>query len=77
MANISATYLLSIIMKDFIIVTTVAISFIFILGYVVHMFLGGLVEPATEKITIAVVCTIGIIVVVFLGLDIIKQRRKR
>jgi len=63
-------------MKDFVIVSTVAISFVFILGYVVHMFVGGLVEPATEKIAIIVVCTIGIGVVIYLGLDILKQRRK-
>jgi len=64
-------------MKDFIIVFTVAISFVFILGYVVHMFIGGLVEPSTEKTAIIAVCTIGLGIVIFLGLDIIKQRRKR
>jgi len=64
-------------MKDFIIVSTVAISFVFILGYVVHMFIGGLVEPATEKMTIIAVCSIGIGIVIYLGLDILKQRRKR
>lgn len=64
-------------MKDFIIVSIVAISFVFILGYVVHMLIGGLVEPATEKMTIITVCTIGIGIVIYLGLDILKQRRKR
>jgi len=64
-------------MKDFIIVFIVAISFVFILGYVVHMFIGGLVEPHTEKMTIIAVCTVGVGIVIFLGLDIIKQRRKR
>ena len=64
-------------MKDLIIVFTVAISFVFILGYVVHMFIGGLVEPATEKMAIIAVCTVGIGIIIFLGLDIIKQRRKR
>ena len=64
-------------MKDLIIVFTVAVSFVFILGYVVHMFIGGLVEPSTEKMAIVAVCTVGVGVVIFLGLDIIKQRRKQ
>ena len=64
-------------MKDIIIVVIVAISFVFILGYTVHMFIGGLVEPETENMTIIAVCTVGLGIVIFLGLDIIKQRRKR
>ena len=64
-------------MKDVTIVFIVAVSFIIILGYVVHMFIGGLVGEATEKIAILLACSIGLAIVIFLSLDIIKQRRKR
>lgn len=64
-------------MKEVIILVIVAISSLFILGYSVHMFIGGLVSPQTEKVSIITACSIGAVILVFLGLDIIKQRRKR
>ena len=64
-------------MKEIIILIFVAISSLFILGYSVHMFIGGLVSPETEKMSIVIACSIGAIILMFLGLDIIKQRRKR
>lgn len=64
-------------MREFVILIIVAVSSLFILGYSVHMFIGGLVSPQTEKISIAVAVSIGFVVLLFLGLDIIKQRRKR
>ena len=64
-------------MREVIILIFVAISSLFVLGYSVHMFIGGLVSPQTEKISIIVACSIGAVVLLFLGLDIIKQRRKR
>ena len=64
-------------MKEIIILIFVAISSLFILGYSVHMFIGGLVSPETEKISIIIACSIGAVILMFLGLDIIKQRRKR
>ncbi len=64
-------------MKEIFILVFVAISSLFILGYSVHMFIGGLVSPETEKTSIIVACSIGAIILIFLGLDIIKQRRKR
>ena len=64
-------------MKEIFILVFVAISSLFILGYSVHMFIGGLVSPETEKVSIFVACSIGAVILVFLGLDIVKQRRKR
>lgn len=63
-------------MKEIIILIVVAISSLFILGYSVHMFIGGLVSPETEKISIIIACSIGAVILLLLGLDIIKQRRK-
>ena len=64
-------------MREIIILIIVAISSLFILGYSIHMFIGGLVSPQTEKISISVAVVIGFVVLVLLGLDIIRQRRKR
>lgn len=64
-------------MKEVIILLFVAISSLFILGYSIHMFIGGLVSPETEKIAILTAVMIGAVVLVLLGLDIVRQRRKR
>jgi multisubunit Na+/H+ antiporter MnhB subunit len=64
-------------MKEVVILIIVAISSLFILGYSIHMFIGGLVSPQTEKTAIITAVIIGAIVLAFLGLDIIRQRRKR
>jgi hypothetical protein len=63
-------------MKELLILIIVAISSLFILGYSIHMFIGGLVSPQTEKISIITVVSIGAVILVFLGLDIIRQRKK-
>jgi Mn2+/Fe2+ NRAMP family transporter len=62
--------------KEFLILLFVALNSLLILGYSIHMFIGGLVEQETEIWAIAIACTIGLIVIVLLGFDIIKQRRK-
>lgn len=64
-------------MKEIFILIFVAISSLFILGYSIHMLIGGLVSPQTEKLAIMVACVIGTLILIFLGLDIVKQRRKR
>ena len=63
--------------KEIIILLIVGFSSLFILGYSVHMFIGGLVAPETEKWAIIITCSIGIVVLGFLGFDIVKQRRRR
>jgi Mn2+/Fe2+ NRAMP family transporter len=62
-------------MKEIIILIIVAVSSLFILGYSVHMFIGGLVSASTEQWAIIIAVGIGFIVLTFLGLDIIKQRK--
>jgi len=64
-------------MKEIIILTLVACSSVFILGYSVHMLIGGLVKETTEIWIIAGVCSIGVIILIFMGWDIIRQRRSR
>ena len=64
-------------MREIVILVIVALSSLFILGYSVHMFIGGLVSEQTEKIAIISAVIIGFFILLILGLDIIKQRRKR
>lgn len=64
-------------MREIIIYVFVALSGLFILGYSVHMFIGGLVSESTEITIISVACLAGSAVIAFMGWDIIKQRRRR
>ncbi len=64
-------------MKEIVILLAVAASSIFILGYSIHMLIGGLVDPETEKWIIVAACAIGVAIVLFMAWDIMKQRRLR
>ncbi len=63
-------------MREILIYTFVALSGLFILGYSVHMFIGGLVSPETEITIISVVCVAGVAIMGYMAWDIVKQRRK-
>ena len=64
-------------MKEIIILVIVAASSLFIFGYTIHMFIGGLVSESTERWAIIAAVSVAAIVMGFLGADIIKQRRRR
>ena len=64
-------------MKEIIILASVAASSIFILGYSIHMLIGGLVSETTEQWIIAGSCLVGIVILAFMGWDIVRQRRMR
>jgi hypothetical protein len=64
-------------MKEIIILVLVAISSIFLLGYSLHMLIGGLVSETTEQWVISAACLIGVAAVVFMGWDIVQTRRRR
>jgi len=64
-------------MKEIISLLLIACSSIFILGYSIHMLIGGLVSESTESWIITGACSIGVIILIFMGLDIVKQRRLR
>ncbi len=72
-----ATSSLNFLMKEIAILLTVAASSIFILGYSIHMLIGDLVSQETEKWIIAAACTIGVVIILFMAWDIMKQRRLR
>ena len=64
-------------LKEIAILIIVSFSSLFILGYSVHMFIGGLVSESTERWAIGIACTIGLIIIGFLIADILRQRRQR
>lgn len=54
-----------------------AISALFITGYAVHMFIGGLVSPAAEDQFIVAACLIVAGVIAYMAWDVIQRRRGR
>ncbi len=63
-------------MKEIVLYCIAATSSLVILGYSVHMFLGGLVNPQTEAIVIAAAVTAGAIVIGIMAWDVIRRRRR-
>lgn len=51
-----------------------AISALFITGYAVHMFIGGLVSPEAEYQFIALACLIVVGVIAYMAWDVIQRR---
>jgi len=62
-------------MKEIALYTIAAISSVVVLGYTVHMFVGGLVKPETETRLIIIACIIGALVVSVLAWDVIRRRK--
>lgn len=63
-------------MKNIVIFILVSISSLTVLGYSVHMFIGGLVSPETESTAITIAIAVGIVVLAFIGYDILRHRRR-
>lgn len=63
-------------MKEIVLYTIAGISSLFVLGYSVHMFVGGLVSPETETTIIAVTCGFGALVIGLMAWDVIRRRRR-
>lgn len=64
-------------MKEIIIYLIAAISSLFILGYSVHMFVGGLVTERTENMLIVASCMIATVIIVFMVRDVMKRRQSQ
>jgi len=54
-----------------------AIASLFVTGYAVHMFIGGLVSPEAEQQIILLVCLCVACVIGFMAWDVIQRRRNR
>lgn len=62
-------------MREIVLYIIAALSSIAILGYTVHMFVGGLVTADAEQKLIIGACAIGGAVVAVLAWDVVKKRR--
>ena len=62
-------------MKEAIIYGIISITSLILLGYTVHMFIGGIVSERTENIATVIVMLIGAVTYCFLAWDVIKRRR--
>lgn len=67
----------SITLKEIILYTLAGLTSLFVLGYSVHMLIGDMVSPATERLAIVVACLIGVIVIAFMMWDVLRHRKKR
>jgi len=54
-----------------------AIASLAILGYSVHMLIGGIVRPETEQMIIAGAVLAGAVCIALLARDVIRARRKQ
>ncbi len=62
-------------MKETIIYTIAGAASLFIFGYTIHMFVGGLVSEETETLLIIIGCSIAATVMALMVWDIKKRRR--
>lgn len=53
----------------------VAVSSLFIMGFVMHMLVGGLVSPETEELLIILICLADLVVIGLMAKDVINRRR--
>ena len=62
---------------EILIYVVIAISSLFITGYAVHMFIGGLVSPETEYFLIALTCLSVVCIIGYMTWDVIQRRSGR
>ena len=63
--------------KEALIYIMVAISSLFMITYVVHMFIGGLVSEGTEHSVMAVAFAVWACVIGAMAWDVVRRRRSR
>jgi uncharacterized membrane-anchored protein len=67
----------SISFKEIILYTIAGLTSIFVLGYSIHMLIGDMVSPTTERWAITVACCIGVAIIAVMVWDVVRQRKKR
>jgi len=63
-------------MREIILYAIAAISSVVVLGYTVHMFIGGLVKPETESRVITIACIVGALMINLIAWNVIRRQRK-
>ena len=62
-------------LKEIILYGIAGISSLIVLGYSVHMFVGGLVSKQTENLLIILATFIGTAVIAYMIYDVVKRRK--
>jgi len=62
--------------REILIYGIAALGSLFILGYSIHMFVGGLVSREIEAALIVGGCTAGAVAIGFMAWDVVKRRRR-
>jgi hypothetical protein len=62
---------------EILIFTVAGIGALFITGYTVHMFVGGLVSAETEHQLIVIVCGIAACAMAYMAWDVVQRRTGR
>ncbi len=62
-------------MREVVLYTISGIASLFILGYSIHIFIGGMVSSRTEYLAIAAAVVIGAIAMGFMAWDVMRHRR--
>ncbi len=62
-------------MREIVLYLIAAIASLTVLGYSVHMFIGGLVSEQTENLITVGVVAVGAVIIAFMAYDVIKRRR--
>jgi len=65
------------LIQEIFVYAVIAISSLFILGYSVHMLVGGLVSADTEYLLIELVCLADLAVIGYMAWDVIQRRSGR
>lgn len=63
-------------MREIAIYAVAGVGSLFILGYSIHMFVGGLVSAQTETTLIIAACTLGAIAMGIMAWDVAQRRRR-
>jgi len=62
-------------MREVILYAISGMASLFILGYSIHIFIGGMVSPRTEYLAIAAGVVIGAVAMGFMAWDVMRHRR--
>lgn len=65
------------LIQEILIYLVVAISSLFIMGFAMHMLVGGLVSPETEYFLITLICLADMAVISYMAWDVIRRRTRR
>lgn len=63
-------------MKEILIYAIAGVAGISILGYSVHMLIGGLVDPLTEQTIVVGACLLGAVAIGLMAWDVIRRRKR-